>query len=314
MDERYAFLGHQLCSPGSDPWIFAPPSPFPAGDSILDWSAWMHPNAAGQGQIKTDLAAYWSPLQAGTAPKIWPQSVNPNPPTGWQSPNLPYGIPTTAQAKTMLAQLTGIPAYNTSTYNVSSFGYPATRNTCDTRNRVLIAEALNTSQNPAQPLLVTSPCTVTAGTWYTPYEATPTQQVCTPTATTCLGTFPGLPIDHLVPTKMAWQSGAWNWANASPAGYGAQGTQMLKDFGNDLGGPQLLVVSTSSNSSKNARGPQDWMPNNTGMYCAYAKMWIAVKWEWNLQVNDTTPGTGVNNPNKDPEAQYLASLLTSNTC
>lgn len=98
----------------------------------------------------------------------------------------------------------------------------------------------------------------------------------------------------------------------------AQGTQMLQDFGNDLGGPELLVVSTSSNSSKGASGPQDWMPNagggapnNTGLFCAYAEMWIAVKWEWNLGVNDSDPGTGPANTGALPEQQYLQSLLTN---
>jgi lysophospholipase L1-like esterase len=303
MDERYAFLGHQLCSPGSDPWIFAPPSPFPAGDSVLDTTAWFHPNADGQKQIATDLAAYWTALQAGTAPTIWPQSVNQNPPTGWQSPNLPYGIPTTEQADQMLAALPTINAYNTTTYNASSFGFPSTRNSCTTRNRVLIAQALTPAQNPGAPLTVTSPCTVTGGTWYTPYEATPTQQVCTPTATGCLGTY--LPIDHLVPTKMAWQSGAYNWATA----YGDQGTQMLIDFGNDLGGPELLVVSTTTNSSKGASGPESWMPPNTGMACTYAKMWIAVMWEWNLPVNNTTAGKLSAN-----ELVALQNALSSDTC
>jgi lysophospholipase L1-like esterase len=297
MDERYAFLGHQLCSSSDDPWVYSPPSPFPAGDEVTDTSSWFHPNAEGQGQIKTDLAAYWSALQSGTAPTIWPQSVNPNPPTGWQSPNLPYGIPTTEQANEMLAALPSITAYNNATYNSSSFGFPSTRNNCTTRNRVLIAQALTPAQNPNPALTVTSPCTVTAGTWYTPYEATPTQS----------NVLANLPIDHLVPKKMAWQSGAYDWTTA----YGAQGTQMLTDFGNDLGGPELLVVSSTTNSQKGSKGPQDWMPANTGMYCAYAKMWIAVKWEWNLRVNTTTAGTGTANTGGLPEEQYLQSILNT---
>ena len=71
------------------------------------------------------------------------------------------------------------------------------------------------------------------------------------------------------------------------------------------------MVSNSSNSSKQGRGPQDWMPNNKGLYCAYAKMWIAVKWEWNLAVNNTTFGTGPVNTSALPEYQYLQSLLSS---
>jgi hypothetical protein len=53
------------------------------------------------------------------------------------------------------------------------------------------------------------------------------------------------------------------------------------------------------------------MPNNTGLYCAYAKMWIAVKWEWNLALNNTTAGTGPINTSAQPEYQYLQSLLSS---
>jgi lysophospholipase L1-like esterase len=298
LDERYAFLGHQLCAPSGTPWVNSV-----SGTSVTDASSYFHPTAAGQTQISNDLTAYWSALQAGTAPTVWPQSVNPNPPAGWLPPNLPYGIPTTAQASAMLAALPKVSAYTPANYNVNSFGYPSTRNGCTTRNRVLIAQALTPAQNPIDPLNVDSSCTVNAGTWYTPYEATPSLQSYTTQAD--IGA--NLPIDHLVPTLMAWQSGAYNWATAYPT----QASQMLTDFGNDLGGPQLLVVSNTSNSFKGAKGPQDWMPNNRGLYCAYAKMWIAVKWEWNLAVNNTTAGTGSSNTGALPEYQYLQSLLTS---
>jgi hypothetical protein len=54
------------------------------------------------------------------------------------------------------------------------------------------------------------------------------------------------------------------------------------------------------------------MPNNTGLYCAYAKMWIAVKWEWNLGVDTTIPGTGSVNTSALPEDEYLESILNNN--
>ena len=168
---------------------------------------------------------------------------------------------------------------------------------CDTRNRVLQAQALTPAQNPIESLTVESGgCTVTGGTWYTPYEATPSQQAYTDQADIAAN----LPIDHLVPKKMAWQSGAYNWLTL----YGAQGTQMLTDFANDLGGPELVVVSTTTNSSKGSNGPQDWMPPNTGMACAYAKMWIAVKWEWNLAVSiSTTPGGKISGASEEAALQ-----------
>jgi lysophospholipase L1-like esterase len=297
LDERYAFLGHQLCAPSNSSWVISP-----TGTSVTDASSSFHPSLLGHEQIAADLGQYWSALQAGTAPAIWPQSVNPNPPTGWVSPNLPYGIPTTTQATAMLGALTKISAYQPANYNVSNFSFRS-RDGCTTRNRVLIAQALPPAQNPFTPLAVDASCNVTAGTWWTPYEATRSQQAYTTQADIGLN----LPIDHLVATLMAWQSGAYNWVGA----YGAQGTAMLADFGNDLGGPELLVVSTTTNSSKQAKGPQAWMPPNTGLYCAFAKMYIAVKWEWNLAVNNTTAGTGAANTGNLPEYQYLQSLLGS---
>jgi hypothetical protein len=68
---------------------------------------------------------------------------------------------------------------------------------------------------------------------------------------------------------------------------------MLTDFSNDLGGPELLAGSATSNSSKGDSPPEVWMPANPGMTCAYVKMWIAVKWEWNLEVG--TISDGINN-------------------
>lgn len=59
---------------------------------------------------------------------------------------------------------------------------------------------------------------------------------------------------------------------------------MLIDFANDMSGPELLTISSTSNSSKGNRTPDVWIPNNTGMTCAYVKIWVAVKYDWNLGV------------------------------
>lgn len=42
---------------------------------------------------------------------------------------------------------------------------------------------------------------------------------------------------------------------------------------------------------KGGNGPQGWMPYNVGMFCAYAKMWIAIKWQWNLSVATSPVGS-----------------------
>ena len=71
---------------------------------------------------------------------------------------------------------------------------------------------------------------------------------------------------------------------------------MLTDFANDLGGPELLAVSSTSNSSKGDSPPEVWMPANPGMTCAYVKMWIAVKWEWSLEVGTIDDALAGNEP------------------
>jgi hypothetical protein len=128
-----------------------------------------------------------------------------------------------------------------------------------------------------------------------------------------------LPVDHFVLRANAWITGADTWPDCTTAITGTQGRarrttqgqQMLSDFANDLSGAELLIVESSPNSAKQDSGPQDWMPVNQGMYCAYAKMWIEVKWEWNLAVNHTTAGTGPSNTNAAPEQQYLQYLLNT---
>jgi len=296
MDERYAFLGHQLCSPGSDSWIYSPPSPFPSGTQVFDYSAWFHPTVEGQGQIASDLAVYWQALQSVDPPAIWPVSVI-APPNGWLPQNLPYGIPATTQANAMLASLPkNAPAPATAYNGSASYWAFITRNGCDTRNRVLQAQALTIGQESPPGFTPLAPddgtCPVTAGTWETPYDvdaSDPTApqvyfyntqgQIANGYVDSAGKAVPALAIDHIVPRAEAWASGASTW----PA-------QQVTDFSNDLGGPELLTVSGGSNSSKGAKGPQSWMPDNKGMTCAYAKMWIAVKWDWNLAVSTAANG------------------------
>ena len=80
-------------------------------------------------------------------------------------------------------------------------------------------------------------------------------------------------IDHFVPLKEAWDSGAWRWD---------RGTRQR--YANDLGyALSLIAVSASSNRSKGARDPAQWLPNQNR--CRYAKSWIGVKFRWRLSVD-----------------------------
>lgn len=125
-------------------------------------------------------------------------------------------------------------------------------NGCDTRDDVLIDERITGA---------VIGCAVIGGAWSSTYDGFRTSD-------------PGaFDIDHVVPLKEAWDSGAWRW-NASTR----------ERFANDLDYPgALIAVSASSNRSKSDRDPAEWLPER-GL-CLYAKTWIAVKFRWRLAVD-----------------------------
>ena len=127
---------------------------------------------------------------------------------------------------------------------------------CDTRDEVLIAEALSKPR-------VGVGCSLSGGVWQSKYDGVRTADPST------------FDIDHLVPLDEAWRSGAWRWT-----------TTKRQAYANDLGyQASLIAVSASSNRSKGDREPQDWIPRRPGYQCIYAKRWVAVKWRWQLRVD-----------------------------
>jgi len=298
LDERYAFLGHELCS--SQPWVYGLTT---GQNSVLDFSPSFHPTATGQLAMSQDLGKYWTALQAGGAPTVYPVGAT-APATGWLPRNLPYGIPTTAQATTMLNSLPNISAYADGYNPNASYWSFRTRNNCNVRDTVLRAQALTAQQSPPVALAGTgsAPCPVTQGSWELPYD----WNVMSPTTPQISSVLSNIQIDHIVPKANAWETGAQDWPVLYP-----NGTQMLIDFTNDLGGPELLAVSQGSNGSKQDSPPQDWMPStwgNKGMDCTYAKMWIAVKWEWALEIGTVNDGINGTEPT---ERIFLTNTLNS---
>ncbi|MGW5941914.1 HNH endonuclease family protein [Streptomyces celluloflavus] len=91
-----------------------------------------------------------------------------------------------------------------------------------------------------------------------------------------------LDIDHVVPLKDAWASGAWQWDDAK-----------REKFANDLARPQLLAVSSNPNRAKGQKypgpgkeggQPKTWWPTATYYRCPYLKQWVAVKTYYKLSV------------------------------
>ena len=130
---------------------------------------------------------------------------------------------------------------------------------CDTREEVLIQERVSGQ---------VSGCKVVNGKWVSQFDGV---------STTNSSNFD---IDHFVPLKEAWDSGAWRWD---------RGTRQR--YANDLGyALSLIAVSASSNRSKGARDPAQWLPNQNR--CRYAK-----SWKWNPRpVASTLPPTFAGSP------------------
>lgn len=128
---------------------------------------------------------------------------------------------------------------------------------CNTRAEVLKAESKKKTSKKAT-------CTVTSGSWISIYDGKK------------ISLASQIDIDHMVPLKEAWDSGASLWDS---------GTR--QSFANDLGfAPSLVAVSLNSNRSKSDRDPSEWLPAKTA-HCSYTAQWVAVKWRWGLSVDET---------------------------
>lgn len=133
---------------------------------------------------------------------------------------------------------------------------------CDTREEVLIAESTSRAQVDAYG------CKVIEGDWLSPYD-------------NVAHTNPSeLDIDHMVPLKEAWDSGAWAWS--------AMKRQL---FANDLTDARsLIAVTAGQNRSKSDRDPSNWLPPQTQYRCTYLAEWVAIKSHWKLSMDQSEFG------------------------
>lgn len=122
---------------------------------------------------------------------------------------------------------------------------------CDTRDEVL---ALESRLRPRP-----SCKRIRTGLWYSPYN----------------GRFhavsSGMDIDHVVALAENWRSGGKLWDDATREAYA-----------NDMYAPSLIAVTASVNRSKGDRDPTSWLPPRILYRCTYLTHWTAVKWRWQL--------------------------------
>jgi len=125
-------------------------------------------------------------------------------------------------------------------------------------------ESLIESASSTVTYLDSNECRVLSGQWQGPYTALSFDNPLF------------LDIDHMVPLKEAYESGAWAWS-----------ADQRREFANELEPTgQLWAVQASANRQKGARDPAEWLPSNTSFLNEYARAWIDVKVRWGLTIDN----------------------------
>src|SRR5665648_316786 len=167
---------------------------------------------------------------------------------------------TTITARSLLSKLALKSETGNSSYSRIYFKHwiDADRDCQDTRAEVLIAESKVTPRYST-----TRHCTVATGRWYSYYDGATWTKAS------------DVDIDHMVPLKEAWKSGARLWSVTDRTRYAT-----------DLGfSAALIAVTDNVNQAKGDRDPAGWLPPRTAARCTYAIQWAAVKYRWRLSIN-----------------------------
>jgi hypothetical protein len=125
----------------------------------------------------------------------------------------------------------------------------------NTRARVLIRDSV-------QPVEVRdhNSCVIDTGAWYDEYSG---QWVYRASE---------LQIDHVVPVKVSYDLGGFNWSQ-----------QKRCMYFNYLGTREHLIpIGLTENARKGARSPDLYMPANKQFWCSYLKSWLKIKLVWGL--------------------------------
>lgn len=126
----------------------------------------------------------------------------------------------------------------------------------NTRGKVLVRDSESSVSYNA------SGCTVASGDWDDPYSGKHYTQAS------------DIQIDHFVPLKNAYMTGAFEWDYAKRCLYA-----------NYLGiGFHLLAVQGHENMKKSDSAPDGYVPPNTNYTCQYLKQWLEIKLIWSLRM------------------------------
>ncbi|GAB3485231.1 HNH endonuclease family protein [Nocardiopsis coralliicola] len=182
------------------------------------------------------------------------------PAAGPSAAGIPPNIPSASEASSLLAELEVREEQEDSPYDRSLFPHwNAVEGNCNAREYVLRRDGDGVETG--------NDCYPTAGSWFSEFDGE-TSDVPS-----------DISIDHMVPLKEAWVSGADTWT-----------TERRTEFANDVENPQLWAVTASINSEKGDKDPAEWMPPRTEIECDYAASWVASKHAYDLTVDDAEHG------------------------
>ncbi|OAA49676.1 secreted protein [Metarhizium rileyi] len=173
----------------------------------------------------------------------------------------PPGIPSASTARTLLAGLEIATPLSGGGYSRHLFPtWETIQGNCNAREFVLKRDGKDVQTNSA--------CVAQSGTWVSPYDGVSFTNASR------------LDIDHMVPLKNAWISGASQWT-----------TDERKRLANDITRPQLWAVSAHANRGKSDGSPDEWKPPLKTFWCTYAKSWVQVKSHYELTITDAEKGS-----------------------
>lgn len=125
----------------------------------------------------------------------------------------------------------------------------------------------------------TNRCLVEQGSWRDPYTGETLREAS------------DIQIDHLVPLKNAYISGAHQWSFRARCLYA-----------NYLGyDSHLMSVSGEENMKKSDKSPDKYMPPNQNYSCSYVRQWLTVKLLWGLSMTVA-------------EANAIRKVISENNC
>jgi hypothetical protein len=144
----------------------------------------------------------------------------------------------------------------------------------NTRAKILIRDSIDPVGFAAK-----NPCRVETGHWFDVYTGQDFTQAR------------DIQIDHVVPLKNAYLSGAWRWDDKERCHYA---NFIAYDS-------HLLAVSGTENMRKRDRTPAQYMPPDPKFACAYLQRWLNIKAVWDLTLDED-------------EADTIQALMESNHC